>query len=814
MKHLKKLLISLSLFLIACGNINAQAPKAYTSSELLLQIKKLKVLGSVLYIAAHPDDENTRLLSWLSNEKLYRTGYLSLTRGDGGQNLIGDEQGIDLGLIRTQELLAARKIDGAEQFFTRAYDFGYCKQPNEALQKWGHDDILGDVVRVIRKFRPDVIICRFPTTGEGGHGHHTASAILAEEAFEAAADPNRFTEQISRQGLQPWKADRLLWNTFNFGGNNTQKEEQFKIDVGGFNPLLGKSYGELAAQSRSMHKSQGFGVPSQRGPSMEYFATLKGSTPQKELIENTTTDWSRVDAGMVNRYIDSLTEQFQPGNPAASVQGLMLLSQKLQELPLDSYWKNIKQQEIAQLIAQCGGLWLEAISTEELIVQDDSFHFNYAAIDRGLIQWDSIVVIGCKSHFKLNAIPGKWANAAENGLLPKNRKHLTQPYWLTEPLKSDRYEVKDSTLIGLPESLPLSVDFEVYKHGQHWRYAVPVRYKNTDPVKGEFWQPIAIIPAITIETTSPVLITKKGQSPQIHFKVIAHRNDTLKRIINITSQADNWLLEKNIALKKGAQQTFSISSNEGINLLYADDKDSSYSLQLHAMEYDHIPPIHYTTRVMVNRVSIPVIITPAKIGYIEGAGDKVAESLQQIGYDVTILKKEDLIVKKLKSYSTIITGVRAYNTNEWLDEVYDTLMLYIKNGGNLLVQYNTSNTLGPLKSRIGPYPFNISRKRVTDEQAAIRFTDSTNMLLQFPNKIKKQDFDGWIQERSIYHAIDWDNHYKTLFSMNDQGEPADAGSLIYCKYGKGSFIYTGLVFFRELPSGVPGAYKLIANFIK
>ena len=272
---IKKVVTGFLIFNFSFLIVRSQAPKSYTSSEILLQLKKLNVLGSVLYIAAHPDDENTRLLAYLANEKLYRTGYLSLTRGDGGQNLIGDEQAVDLGLIRTQELLAARRIDGAEQFFSRAFDFGYSKNPEEAMRFWGHDKILSDVVWVIRKFRPDVIITRFPTTGEGGHGHHTASAILAGEAFDAAADPTKFPEQL-KQGVSVWQAKRILWNTFNFGGANTQSEDQLKLECGDYNPVLGKSYGEIAAASRSQHKSQGFGVPAQRGSVIEYFKTIKG----------------------------------------------------------------------------------------------------------------------------------------------------------------------------------------------------------------------------------------------------------------------------------------------------------------------------------------------------------------------------------------------------------------------------------------------------------------------------------------------------------------------------------------------------------
>src|SRR6185295_9452444 len=254
----------------------SQTPSTYTSAEILLQIKKLNTLGSVLYVAAHPDDENTRLLAYFAKEKLYRTGYLSMTRGDGGQNLIGDEQGIELGMIRTQELLAARRIDGAEQFFSRAFDFGFSKSADEALKIWGHDKILSDVVWMIRKFQPDVIITRFPGDARAGHGHHAASSILANEAFTTAADINKFPEQF-KYGVKPWQAKRILWNNYNFGNNNNTSEDQFKIDIGVYNALLGKSYGELGGEARTLHKSQGEGRPRRRGQSFEYFSTTGGS---------------------------------------------------------------------------------------------------------------------------------------------------------------------------------------------------------------------------------------------------------------------------------------------------------------------------------------------------------------------------------------------------------------------------------------------------------------------------------------------------------------------------------------------------------
>ncbi len=338
---------------------------AQNSAEILQSLKKLNTVGSVLYIAAHPDDENTRLLAYLAKERNLRTGYLSLTRGDGGQNLIGKEQGEALGLIRTQELLAARRIDGAEQFFTRANDFGFSKNPEETFSIWNKDSILADVVLAIRKFKPDVIICRFPTTGEGGHGHHTASAILALEAFDAAADAKRFPEQLAY--TQVWQAKRIFWNTFNFGTTNTTAPDQLKIDVGVFNPLLGKSYGEIAAESRSMHKSQGFGSAKSRGESIEYFKLLKGDSAKKDLFDGINQTWTRfAETASLQKMIDSCIANFNPQKPENSVNNLIRIYKKINSLN-DSitdvdYWKYKKLIECKEIILACTGLWMEAIA--------------------------------------------------------------------------------------------------------------------------------------------------------------------------------------------------------------------------------------------------------------------------------------------------------------------------------------------------------------------------------------------------------------------------------------------------------------------
>src|SRR5450631_3397627 len=316
---MKKLPAALLVFAFLTNNSFAQNPETVSASDILLRMEKLQVLGSVLYIAAHPDDENTRLLAWLSRDRLYRTGYLSLTRGDGGQNLIGDEQGIELGLIRTQELLAARRVDGADQFFSRAYDFGFSKTTAEALKIWNEQKILSDVVWIIRKFQPDIIITRFPEDKRAGHGQHSASSVLARMAFTAAADPKQFTEQFA-YGVHPWQATRLFWNNYNFGSINTTREDQLKIEVGGFNPLMGKSYGEIAADSRSQHRSQGFGVPHSRGSTTEYFSLTAGEKADSSLMQNIDCSWNRIPAGAaIASAISVMTKKYDMSAPEKSI---------------------------------------------------------------------------------------------------------------------------------------------------------------------------------------------------------------------------------------------------------------------------------------------------------------------------------------------------------------------------------------------------------------------------------------------------------------------------------------------------------------
>ena len=807
-------------------NLFAQSPQTWTSADIYLAIKKLNVLGSVLYVAAHPDDENTRLIAYLSKDRLYRTGYLSMTRGDGGQNLIGDEQGIDLGLIRTQELLAARRIDGGEQFFTRAFDFGFSKNPEETFTKWDKEKILSDVVWVIRKFQPDIIITRFPTTGEGGHGHHTASAILANEAFAAAADPTRFVDQLTY--VQPWQVKRVLWNTFNFGGTNTQSDSQYKLDVGGYNPLLGKSYGEIAAESRSNHKSQGFGAAANRGEALEFFTATKGDQPKNDLFEGIDISWKKVNGGdAIEKMVNDIAGSFDFLHPENSVKGLVQLYRALNGMPA-GYWRDKKLSETKQLIEQCSGLWMDVFTTEQFAVQTDSIRFNFQFNNRLGVNATikGFSVDGFDSSMGQPLARNRNINFAKTVYVPSS-KPITQPYWLENKMETGYFNVNDQTKIGVPDVQPsyvLTVRMNI--EGEDLNFSRAVKFKFTDPVRGELYWPLVVVPPVLITPSEDLKIlmngndkttgsvSLKGLKRNYTGKIVAFSESELKPLTNFTfNNSQVRVNSKNQTLgyeyngkdiKTSENILFAVTDSTAKNLIKSDR---------HEVKYDHIPAINYFHDADVALKVVNVETYGKRIGYIVGAGDKVPEALEQMGYEVNRLNQKEISKNPLDKFDAIIVGVRAYNTLDWIGNYYDKLMKYVENGGNLIVQYNTSNFISNVRSKIGPYDFSISRNRITDENAPVTFLKPEHPALNFPNKINQDDFKGWIQERSIYDAIDTTGKFEKILAMNDPGEKPDDGSLLIAKYGRGYFTYTGLVFFRELPAGVPGAYRLLANLI-
>jgi LmbE family N-acetylglucosaminyl deacetylase len=801
------------LCLLGVTGVLAQRPATITSAEMFLRLNKLNVLGTVLYIAAHPDDENSRLIAYMAKDRLYRTGYLSMTRGDGGQNLIGDEQGVELGLIRTQEMLAARRVDGAEQFFSRAFDFGFSKSTDEALKTWDEQKVLSDAVWVIRKFQPDVIFTRFPPDSRAGHGHHSASAVLAHAAFLAAADPTRFPEQF-QYGVKPWKAKRILWNTFNFGGTNTTSEDQLKIDVGVYNPILGKSYGEIAAESRTNHKSQGAALTPARGVSMEYFNLVDGEPAHMDPMDNVETSWSRVDGGEpIGAMVDKLIRDFNLRHPELSVPGLVDVYKAILQLK-DGYWKTQKLKEVQQLIADCSGLWLEALTQQPYAVKGGSIQVTVVLNNRlnAPISVKEVSFAGFDSVWK-QELKGDKNYFFSQTVAVAPDKPVTQPYWLAAEMSPGSFNVKDQRLIGDPQGPPAySVDFRLDVGGQEIVFTRPLQYKYTDPVKGEVYEPVTVIPPVTAQFDPALVLFTDGE--QKGFRVEAE-DDTARGGLPAMglTPTPGLTVGTPVVSGAGASWTAKPAGAAGKTLtaeLLLNNKDTA--LQLRTIAYDHIPRIDFFRPTIEKFVLADVRTAGHRIGYIEGAGDKVPAALEEMGYEVVLLKEKDLTPSFLKSFDAIIAGVRAYDVHPYLKTRHAILMDYVKDGGNLIVQYNRDN-LGQATQNIGPYPLAVSNIRVTDENAQVRFLQPAHPVLNYPNKVGDQDFEGWIQERGIYFAGQTDPAYESVLSMNDPGEQEQKGSLVIARYGKGIFVYTGLVFFRELPAGVPGAYRLMANII-
>lgn len=823
---MKQLLIFL-LAIVLLVTAQAQQPQTSTSADIYLQLKKLKVLGSVLYIAAHPDDENNTLLPYLAKEKLYRTAYLSLTRGEGGQNLIGSEQGVELGLIRTQELLAARKIDGCEQYFSRAYEFGYSKTSKETLNIWDSVQVLSDIVWVIRKFQPDVIITRFPPDARAGHGHHASSAILANIAFFVAADSTKFTEQF-KYGVKPHKAKRIVWNTFNFGGNNTTNENQLKIDIGGFNSLLGKSYGEIGAEARAMHKSQGEGRPRRRGQLFEYFSHTAGDSATKDLMDNIDISWNKIpNSYKVDGIIDMVIKQFNFEKPEASVPMLVQLYNSMQALPA-SQWRNKKMQELQSIIEACSSLFIEATTQQEYVVQGDSLIATFFLNNRkGVnVTLKRVMMDGMDTAFNNNLQPNTNFSFNKTFYVNEN-KSLSQPYWLQEPQQKGMFVVNNQQLIGNAETRPAyEINFTVNIEGVNFTIPKSVQYKYVDPVKGELYQPLQVFPIATVEVDNNEKMVKENLF-QTTVKIKSYKSDLNLNCYyynkpfrdNRGGYPDKFKINNDIIKLNNSQteiNTELILNKDSYNFFLAENSQNGKTedYTLHQIKYDHIPTITYFTMAKINTHKLDVKTVGNKIGYIVGAGDKMPEALQQLGYDVDLLTEKDITSENLKQYQAIITGIRAYNVFEWLSNKNEVLNEYVKQGGNLLIQYIRSNTFNNKKINISPYNFTVSpQSRITEEDATVNFALPNHSVFNYPNTITAKDFEGWVQERSTYQIDKADSNFVFPITMNDANEKPSNGSLAIAKYGKGNVVYCSLAMFRQLPAGVAGAYRLIANLI-
>ncbi|HQQ79022.1 MAG TPA: PIG-L family deacetylase, partial [Thermoanaerobaculia bacterium] len=847
--------LAAAVLLLASGAARAAAPsETLSASEIALQLKKLNVVGSVLYVAAHPDDENTAFLAWGAKGRLLETGYLSVTRGDGGQNLIGNETGELVGVLRTQELLAARRIDGARQFFTRAIDFGYSKNPEETFAIWGHEQVLSDVVWIIRSFRPDVIVTRFPTTGEGGHGNHTASAILAGEAFAAAADPTRFPEQL--RWVRPWQARRIFWNVFRFGSDAPRNAApgQIALDLGGYNALLGRSYTEIAGQSRSMHKSQGFGAAERRGTWMNDFKLTAGDPATSDLFEGVDLSWKRYgergeEVGKILRKVEG---DFRETDPAASVPGLVQAWTALGRMidaasePLNSPSKKIpgagsnegdrrgegpkqndpllaaKRAEVVEAIRACLGLWTEAIAADVSAAPGAEVKVATMILNRSSVPaaLEKVEVTHAAAPLPGGALA---ANEPVRGsatvALPADAP-VTQPYWLRAPAGKGLYAVPDATLVGRPENAPpLVARFAVKVAGASIPFETPVVFRRTDPVKGEVYRPFEIVPPVTANFDDKVYAFGSGAAKTVRVTLVAGAPN-VAGVLRLKAPPGFRVSPAEAPFTLGARNeekavAFTVTPpaahSSGTLAAETTVAGKTGSRALVRVDYPHIPmqTLFPPAEARVLRIDVKAPHLP--VGYVMGSGDAGPDALKQMGYAVTLLSDDELETGDLSRYSAVVAGIRAFNTRPRLKQAVKRLEAYAEGGGTVVVQYNTTGDL--VTDELGPYPIKLSRDRVTVEEAPVTFVKPDSPLLTFPNKLTPADFDGWVQERGLYFAGSWDPRYETVLATHDPGESDKPGGLLYAKVGKGAWVYTGYAFFRQLPAGVPGAYRLFVNLV-
>lgn len=805
------------LLLIALLNFtNAFSNK--TASEIYVDLQKVHSLKRVLYIAAHPDDENTRALAWFSLGEKAETAYLSLTRGDGGQNLIGDELSEDLGVLRTQELLAARSIDRANQYFTRAVDFGYSKSADESFEKWGKDEILSDVVLVIRQFKPDVIITRFPPDKRAGHGHHTASAMLAIEAYEKAADPNFLPEQVSLYGV--WQTTSVYWNSSVWWDKDldekAKNDPNYIIkDIGGYNPLLGMSYNEIGTLARSQHKCQGFGAIIERGSRKEYFKHLTGAVLESDFFEQNNLDWGKLVSDQFSNDFNALLSDFNFVDLEANVPDLLSLRKQLSDIP-SSRLDGLRTEKLAlldEIIINCLGIYAEIVAEDYAVVDGESFKITCNITNRSSL---NVQLMGMQGKEMVMLL--KENETLNKEITIRNRENYTTPYWLRQPFTT-LFKVESSLDLGRAESRPtFSEHLTFLINGQQVRAEIPVTYKWRDPSYGERRRNLISAPDYTVNFDQKSVILKPGQDKTIRLKIHAF-TDSLTDEIKILPPQGWEVSPKSIpvsTLKKHeeiwAELTLKASGDAKRGELKLTNKKGQKLKALTEIAYDHIPTQVIFKPAQLECVSLNADIKPGEVAYIKGAGDAVPQAIEQLGFNVSLFEVGDLATIDLSKYQSVVLGIRIYNVNPELHNFDQKLFDYVANGGNLVMQYNTASRSASDK-KFGPVPFELSRKRVTEEDSKVTFLAPEHPIMTTPNKITQDDFNDWVQERGLYFADNWDEAYTPLFSWNDTGEDPVKGALIVARHGKGQFVYTGISFFRELPNGVEGAYRLFANIL-
>jgi LmbE family N-acetylglucosaminyl deacetylase len=837
-------------------------------AAILEDLKSFATMGTVLHIAAHPDDENTNFITAMAKGRHYRSGYLSVTRGDGGQNEIGPEFDAELGVARTQELLAARRIDGGRQFFTRAMDFGYSKTIEETLRIWERDSVLGDVVRVIRTFRPDVIVNNFAAIQQQNqHGNHNASAVLGLEAFKLAADPAAYPEQLA-DGLTVWQAKRIM-------------QGPGPTDVTGTDPVTGSTFAQLSQQSRAMHKTQGFGnvnagrggggapgaggragggapggpvgpggAPAAGGPGgagragggpgggggrggAATFNVLAGDPATTDLMEGVDTTWNRVAGGAeIGRLANEAIANFKPEDPSSTIPALLAIKPLIAGLLPSDPILTEKRQQLDQLIADCLGLTIETTLPQAEVVPGETLRLTNTVLKRSgfAARWTGVrypASFGSAtspSAIALNA--GQAATQEVSVVLPATVR-VTQPYWLREPARPGLFVVPDvdRKLIGQPENPPAFPVEMLFEVGGQTIVLATEPYQNGTATSGPARRRhLDVIPPVIVHFPTLTRVFAPGSTQPVQVELTANRantNGAVQLDLPAGWSATPATQDFRIAESGGkATVTFNVKApaltGSATLAAHATVGGQRYATDRVAIDYPHIPYQLLQPAATIKGVSVNLAIKGSRVAYLPGAGDDVADCIAQMGYKVTEITGADLNANRLRDFDTVVIGVRAFNERPDLAPNLPALFAWVEGGGTVIAQYNRPN--GLITPQLGPYDLSIQGQapalRVTDENAPVTFLATDHLALTSPNRIAQDDFLNWVQERGTYFPSTWDqDHYKSILAMSDPGEKQPDSSLLVAQYGKGYYVYSGVAFFRQLPKGVPGAYRLFANLI-
>lgn len=854
-----------ALALVATGPVQAQDRGASALGEA---IEGLGVNTRVLMIAAHPDDEDTQVIAWLSRGRHVETAYLSLTRGDGGQNIIGNELGEALGVVRTEELLAARRIDGGKQFFTRAYDYGYSKSADEAFTQWSRDSLLRDVITVVRSFKPHVIISVFSGTTRDGHGQHQAAGILSREAYDLAGDTVRFPRSAT--------AGHAGWTVAKFyrGGSFRQAQASLRFNVGEYDPVIGRSYAEIAAISRSQHRSQAFGTLQPLGVRMDGITREESRVPapadEQGLFDGIDTTWARFRPAMRGRdaeqalaalpaAIAAVRESYNPFAPDKSIAALSTVSGLVSRLcgpaitgatspcagggPSADYIAPQLASDLAmsfvtlrrrldEALAMATGVAVEVTSPRELWATGEPVTVRVTMYNRGKVPvaLENGVIRAGNSGVPVDGmraivVPDSTVTVEVGGQRPgPSFSNVTQPRWLVRPRPGAMldYSVaggEDGALaIDARAILTLSVG-EV-----RFTVARPAVYRYADQARGEINRRIAGVPAVSVlleqEVEYAPARTPIEREMRVHlWTPSANATDaTLALRLPAGLTADSASRTVNVPAN-GVVRTVTfrvrgqLPAGRHVIEAVASSGGQAYAQGYTTVDYEHIDArrMYRPSRLTIEAVDV-VAANGMRVGYVQGVGDNSAAALSQLGVEVTMLDPASLAQADLKGFNAIVIGPRAYDAHPALVANNGRLLEYAEQGGTLVVQYGQYEMT---RAGMTPYPFTINRPhdRVTNENAPVTLIDSTSTVLRSPNRITSADFDGWIQDRSLYMPRTFDPRYVPSVELNDPGESPNRGGILVAPVGRGTYVYTSLAFFRQLPNGVPGAARLFLNLL-